>query len=218
MTNICRHARSGQAVRPDAEGTEYLRQIPDKWEERIIGMANIYKRSGVWHVYYRQGGKRIRYSLETRNARVAKDLLKKIEYELMSGQHVRPQKTPVVDFLADFLAHLKNTLSYRHYRNRRSHLRSTFGDILPELADHARGTKGVRLPTPSFQRIVISCRFLQDITPSILARYLNDAARLRNWAPHSCNRARETLHSMFEYRDDEFFFLKIRQAFPGNGS
>lgn len=162
-------------------------------------MASIYKRSGVWHVYYRQGGKRVRYSLETRNERVAKDKLKKIEYELMTGQHIRPQKTSVIDFLSDFLLHLESTISYRHYRSRRSHLRMAFGDIIPELTDHAPGTQRIKPLSTVHQRILISCRFLEDITPSVFSRYLDDAARLRNWAPRSYNRARETLHAMFEY-------------------
>lgn len=162
-------------------------------------MASIYKRSGVWHVYYRQNGKRIRYSLETRNERVAKDKLKKIEYELMKGQHIGPRKTPIIDFLQDFLAHLENSISHRHYRNRRSHLRSTFGDILPELVDHAPGARGSKPLSPSLKKITISCRYLEDITSSVLSRYLDDAARLRKWAPRSYNKARETLHTMFEY-------------------
>ena len=179
-------------------------------------MASIHKRSGVWHVYYRQNGKRIRYSLETRNERVAKDQLKKIEYELMTGQHIRPQKTLLINFLNDFLAHLENSISYRHYRNRRSHLRSTFGDILPELVDHAPGTRGSKPLSMALNKITISCQFLEDISPSLLSRYLDNAARLRNWAPTSYNRARETLHAMFEYaiRVHEYVSPDLRYPNP----
>ncbi|VGO18941.1 hypothetical protein [Pontiella sulfatireligans] len=138
-------------------------------------MASIHKRSGVWHVYYRQNGKRIRYSLETRNESVAKDKLKKIEYELMTGRHIRPQKTLLIDFLKDFLVHLENSISYRHYRNRRSHLRATFGDILPELVDHAPGTRGAKPLSMALNKTTISCQYLEDISPAVLSRYLGGA-------------------------------------------
>ena len=68
-------------------------------------------------------GKRYRYSLDTGSKRVAQDKLKQIEYELTIGRHNAPRKTPFPAFLGEFLAHLKSSTSFRHYRNRRSQLR-----------------------------------------------------------------------------------------------
>ena len=162
-------------------------------------MVKIYKRNGTWHVYYRLAGKRYRYSLETANERVAQDQLKKIEYELMMGQHLGPRQTPIADFLQDLLEHLKGSISHRHYRSRRSHLRAAFGDIVPELVDHAPGQKTIKHLSRESQRMTIKVRLLEDLSVAALAKYLEGSARLKNWAPATYNKARETFHLMFEY-------------------
>lgn len=100
-------------------------------------MACIYKRSGTWHIYYFYGGNRYRYSLETDNERAATAELKRIEGEIVTGKHQIPKKTPLKDFLRSYLTHLLGNISPRHYRSRRSMLRMTFGEIIPELSSQA---------------------------------------------------------------------------------
>ena len=162
-------------------------------------MAGIRKRGGKWHVDYRCGGKRYRYSLETENVRAARDEVKRLEYELSVGKHQVPKKTPLTEFLRSYLAHLLGNISHRHYRSRRSYLRMAFGEVLPELSSQA--TSG-RKPDPlsrETERIILQAQYLEDITPATIARYLDESRNLRDRAPATYNRARETLHDMYEF-------------------
>ena len=162
-------------------------------------MACIYMRGGTWHIYYFYGGKRYRYSLETDNERAARSELKRIEGEIVTGKHQVPKRTPLDEFLRSYLAHLLGNISHRHFRSRRSYLRMIFGEVLPELSSQA--TSGWK-PDPlsrETERIVLKAQYLEDITPASIARYLDESRNLRNWAPATYNRARETLHDMYEF-------------------
>ena len=161
-------------------------------------MACIYIRGETWHIYYFYGGKRYRYSLETNNERAARAELKRIEGEIVTGKHQVPKKTPLDEFLRSYLAHLLGNISHRHYRSRRSYLRMIFGEVIPELSSQALGWK----PDPLSREadgLVLRAQYLEDITPAAIARYLDGSRNLRNWAPATYNRARETLHDMYEF-------------------
>ena len=161
-------------------------------------MASIYRRNGTWYIYYTHGGERHRRSLETSNERVAKAELKKVEYELEFGLHRPPRQTPIDEFLRDFLAHLRSTTSFRHYRNRRSQLRDAFGTVIPELEFPSRrpGRKK-RRSNGGEHRLHVSS--MEDLTIAAIGRFLDDQARLRGWGPDTYNKRRETFHVMFEY-------------------
>jgi len=129
-------------------------------------MAGMRKRGEKWHVDYRCGGKRYRYSLETENVRAARDEVKRLEYELSVGKHQVPKKTPLVEFLKSYLAHLLGNISHRHYRSRRSYLRMIFGEVLPELSSHA--TSGWK-PDPlsrEAERSILQAQYLEDRRPT----------------------------------------------------
>ena len=177
-------------------------------------MAGIRKRGEKWHVDYRCGGKRYRYSLETENVRAARDEVKRLEYELSVGKHQVPKKTPLVEFLKSYLAHLLGNISHRHYRSRRSYLRMIFGEVLPELSSQA--TSGWK-PDPlsrETERIILQAQYLEDITPASIARYLDESRNLRNWAPATYNRARETLHDMYEFAIRVYEYVSPDPRFP----
>jgi hypothetical protein len=179
-----------------------------------MDMAAIYKRGGVWHICYFHSGKRYRYSLETENERAARDELKRIEYELMTGRHQLPRRTPIKEFLTVYLAHLNNNIGPRHYRSRRSMLRLAFGEIIPDLSSQA--TDGWE-PDPLShrnERILIHVQCLEDMTSTLVARYLDDAKSLRNWAPATYNRAREAFHHMFEYAIRVYEYISRDPRYP----
>ena len=161
-------------------------------------MASIYKRGGKWHIYYRCGGKKYRYTLETDNDRAARDELKRIEYELSVGKHQVPKKTPLDGFLRSYLTHLLSNISPRHYVSRRSMLRMAFGEVIAELSSKASGWTPDPLSRKA-QTIALRGQYLEDITPAAIARYLDESKTLRDWAPATHNRARETLHDMYEF-------------------
>ena len=177
-------------------------------------MASIYRRGGKWHIYYRCGGKKYRYALETGNERAARDELKRVEYELSVGKHQVPKKTPLPEFLRSYLAHLLGNISHRHYRSRRSMLRMAFGELIPELSSKA--TSGWK-PDPlsrETERIVLKAQFLEDITPAAIARHLDESRNLRDWAPATHNRARETLHDMYEFAIRVHEFVSPDPRYP----
>jgi integrase len=176
-------------------------------------MACIYMRGGTWHIYYFYGGKRYRYSLETDNERAARSELKRIEGEIVTGKHQVPKKTSVREFLRSYLAHLKSNISPRHFVSRRSMLRMAFGELIPELTSQASGWTPDPLSHKA-QNVVLRAQYLEDIAPAAIARYLDESKTLRDWAPATHNRARETLHDMYEFAIRVHEFVSPDPRYP----
>lgn len=70
-------------------------------------MANIFRKPGkkVWWVNYRVDGKRIRRSLRTKDERIARKKVRKIEFDLLTGEIEPKTVTPLASFLEALCIH-----------------------------------------------------------------------------------------------------------------
>jgi len=98
-------------------------------------MAAIFQKpgNGTWWITYCVNGLRVRRSLGTREERVARLKLKKIEGDLVSGELVGASHTPLVPFLTAVCEHLSTIRTRKSYKNDLSYLRTFFGPVCDGL-------------------------------------------------------------------------------------
>lgn len=96
-------------------------------------MATLYRRGKTWWAYTCSGTKRLRWSLETTDERIARQKLRKIEYQQDTGELELPSHTPIDLFLQAFCEHLETIRSRKAYKNDLSYLRIFFGAVCEAL-------------------------------------------------------------------------------------
>lgn len=96
-------------------------------------MATLYRRGKTWWVYTCTRGVRRRWSLRTSDERIAKQKLRKLQYEQASGDLELPSVTPLEPFLQTFCEYLETTRTRKSYKNDLSFLRTVFGPVCRAL-------------------------------------------------------------------------------------
>ena len=184
-------------------------------------MAAIFRRPGTecWWVSYYLNGKRVRHSLWTRDERVARRKLKKLEGELVSGELELASKTPLVPFLAAFCEHLETIRTRKSYKNDLSYLRTVFGPVCVALepgstVNHRhKPTKPIEVED-RFAGRHIKVNVLEELTAGVIEAHITQRIRRDGIAPKTVNRMREVLHVMFAYAIRQHGFRSPDQRFP----
>ncbi len=70
-------------------------------------MASLYKNGPNYHVQLYSHGKRRRFSLKTENFKLARDLVRKYEADLIGGEIERPTQTAIGPLVESFAEHLR---------------------------------------------------------------------------------------------------------------
>ncbi len=169
-------------------------------------MACIFKRGkqGIWWMKYYVNGQQVYYSLETKDARVAKRIQRQIEGEEAKGELLAPSKIPLPAFLENFCQFLLTIRTRKSYSADISVLRVFFGPICPslELGSHVNKPwvmdSSKRIPD-TMEKIHVKANFLEEITPGVIEDFLARRIREDGIAPKTANRYREVLHRMFKY-------------------
>lgn len=116
-----------------------------------------------------------------------------------------PTQTPVGQIVAAYIAHLKATKTHAHVEGDTIILREAFGECCEDLkySQHylkmvetmrrrARGRKVVQTPT-------IPVTHLEEITGSMISRWITEQLSLKRLAPRTINRKREVLRHLFNW-------------------
>jgi hypothetical protein len=99
-------------------------------------MATVFRKPGqeTWWVTYYVNGLRVRHSLRTREERIARLKLKKLEGDLVTDELVQASHTPLVPFLTAFCEHLSTIRTRKSYKNDLSYLRTVYA--VPQPSDN----------------------------------------------------------------------------------
>ena len=169
-------------------------------------MASIYKRGNVWWIHYLIAGKSVSKSLRTTNERVAREKKRQLEALDVTGQLLRPSKTPIEPFLQSFCEYLLATCTRKGAKNDISYLRSFFGPCCPALELGSRVPHKFRdterpLPTvpDTLGKRHVPIRRLEQVSAEIISTFIRNRVVEDKVAPKTANRTREVLHRMFSY-------------------
>ncbi len=184
-------------------------------------MASIFRKPGgeIWWATYYHDGKRIRHSLRTRDERVARRKLKKLEGDLVTGELERKTNTPLCPFLEQFCAQLATVRTRKSYKNDVSYLRTFFGPVCDALepgstVNHRfRGQTLAKGPDRLKHRHV-HVRTLEELTPRKIDDFIATRIREDGISPKTANRSREVLHVMFNYAIRQHGFRSPDRRFP----
>ena len=150
-------------------------------------MASIYKRGKQFWVSYYIGNTQIKKTLKTTNERIARNKLKKIEYELALGELGVASKLPLPAILEAFCKELKATRTYKSYKNDFSRLRIFFGPVCDSLEvgvggkDPKSGSR--KKGYDKYQGKHVKAELLEDITSQIISRFISQRKQQDNWSP-----------------------------------
>ncbi len=140
-------------------------------------MATLFRRGKTWWIYTCSGGRRLRWSLETTDERIAKRKLRKIQYEQDTGELELPSATPIDSFLQAFCEHLETIRSRKAYKNDVSYLRTFFGPVCSALepgntVNHRfSSTKRIRVKDP-FARRHIRVETLEELSAAMIEAFI----------------------------------------------
>jgi len=184
-------------------------------------MASIFRKPGgkTWWVTYYLDGKRFRQSLRTRDERIARRKLKKLEGDLISGELERRTVTPVAPFLEAFCDHLATTRTRKSLKNDLAYVRGFFGPICDALKHKStinhrfRPAKPIRVRDHLAKRHV-TVATLEQVTPALVDGFITTRIRKDGIAPKTANRTREVLHVLFNYAIRQFGFRSTDRRFP----
>ena len=176
-------------------------------------MASLFKRKSQYWVSFYQDGRHIRKSLHTRDARVAKSKLKKLEYELAIGDIHIASKLPLSTILESFCRYLKVSRTFKSYKNDFSRLRVFFGPICESLEPGK--SPGRKQPiVDKFAGKHIKAKLLEDITPQVINRFLAARIEQDNWSAKTANLTRQLLHKFFAYATKHHGFVGRDRRYP----
>ena len=181
-------------------------------------MAGLYKRGKTFWVDYRIDGKLIRKSLATKNERVARSKLKRLEYELSLGDLEVASEIPLPVILEAFCKHLIATRTFKSCKNDISRLRIFFGVICESLRPGVPGVRGaVQKDGEFFDKYAgqhVQAELLENITPQMMNRFLADRIAKNGWSAKTTNLMRQTLHKLFNYAIKYHNFRNRDRRYP----
>lgn len=159
---------------------------------RYVAVAFRRGKGNRYWIGYSMNGRRIDRSLFTGNLRVARDMKRKIEYELAIGELHQASALPLVPLLEACCRHLEATRIYKSYKNDFSRLRVFFGPVckaleLSQPGPHCAGTKAKPL-ADRYAHAYVKVRLLEDVTPELINRFLSARIEHEGWSPETANR------------------------------
>jgi integrase len=184
-------------------------------------MASIFRKPGkkTWWVTYYLDGTRIRYSLRTKDERIARKKLKKLEADLVTGELEAKTLTPIRPFLEAFCAHLATTRSAKAYKNDISYLRTFFGPVCkvlePKNTVNRRFKSSRRIIVPDhLSNRHVAVGTLEQLTAREIEGFITTRIAKDGISPKTANRTREVLHVMFNYAIRQHGFRSPDRRFP----
>jgi integrase len=184
-------------------------------------MASIYKQPGsaVWWVSYYRDGRRVRESLKTCDERIAKKKARRIEAELVTGEHEERTNTPLVPLLEAFCEHMETTRTRKSYKNDISYLRTVFGPICEVLkpgstVNHRHEPKKQIMVPDRLAGRHIGVATLEELTPGRIEAHLTQRVKQDRIGPTTVNRVREVLHVLFSYAIRQHGFHSLDRRYP----
>lgn len=180
-------------------------------------MASLFKRRKQYWASFYLDGRHIRRSLQTKNARVARSKLKKLEYELAVGDLHLTSRLPLPTILESFCTYLKASRTFKSYKNDYSRLRCFFGPVCESLEPgKSPGSKGP--PADKFAGKHVKAKMLEDITPQLINRFLAARIEQDNWSAKTANLTRQMLHRLFVYATKHHGFTARDRRYPNPAS
>ncbi len=182
-------------------------------------MATLYQRGNTWWIQTCSGGKRMRWSLETTDERIARQKLRKIEYEQDTGELELPSRTPIDTFLQAFCEHLETIRSRKAYKNDLSYLRIFFGPVCDALkpgttANRRFATRNAQPVKDQFARLHVRLGLLEDLSSGLIDEFIARRIKQDGISNKTANRHREILHVMFNYAIRHHGFRSLNRRFP----
>ena len=169
-------------------------------------MASIYRRGQTWWMKYYVGGKAVRRSLKTRNAREARKICEQYSAAEKIGLLAEASSTPIGPFLQDLCEYWKRTRKCKGAANDISRLRRFFGPVCPALeygerteSRHKDSCRSALKAKDEQTGRMIPVKRLEQLTPEILSRVLQDWLVETDVTGKTINRYRGVLSSMFTY-------------------
>jgi len=161
------------------------------------------KNSRNWHIVYHVAGQRREWSTKTTNHGIAKQILKKWEYDRVVGLDSRPTETPVAEVLEQFAGHLRQRTGRTRKKGPQTdlyRLATWFGPVCealntnPQQDGRTRPKQGRRIKK-SDPRYVEPLRvvLVEEITTDAVATWLANMATRRKLNGKTCNEYREVL-------------------------
>lgn len=182
-------------------------------------MATLYRRGKTWWAYTCSGTKRLRWSLETTDERIARQKLRKIEYQQDTGELELPSHTPIDLFLQAFCEHLETIRSRKAYKNDLSYLRIFFGAVCEALKPGSTTNRRFAPQNPrpvkdQFARLHVRIGTLEELSPGMIDEFITRRIKQDGIANKTANRHREILHVMFNYAIRHHAFRSLNRRFP----
>ncbi len=181
-------------------------------------MASLYKRGKCYWASYWVNNRQFQKSLRTKIERVARDKLKRLEYELAIGDLQLSSRLPIRTVLQSFCEHMQLTRTFKSYKNDVSRLRVLFGQICPALElglpGGAAKTETPKRPVDRYAHAHIKVAMLEDVSPAMINQFI--AARIREdgWSPKTANSTRQILHRLFAYATRHHSFRARDRRYP----
>lgn len=181
-------------------------------------MASIYKRGNFYWVSYWVNGQQFQKSLRTKQERVARDKLKRLEYELAMGDLQLASRLPIRMVLQKFCEHLEITRTYKSFKNDVSRLRIFFGPICDGLQLGLPGG-AVKTDNPKpmpdrYAKAHVKVALLEDVTPTMINQFIATRIRENGWSPKTANSLRQVLHRLFTWATKHHGFRARDRRYP----
>ena len=181
-------------------------------------MASIYKRGRSYWVSYWVNGQQYQKSLRTKLERVAREKLKRLEYELAIGDLQLASRLPIRMVLQNFCEHLQITRTYKSCKNDLSRLRIFFGPICDALQLGLPGgavkTDTPKQPADRYARDHVKVALLEDVTPTMINQFISARIRENSWSPKTANSLRQVLHRLFAWATKHHGFRARDRRYP----
>ena len=166
-------------------------------------MASLYMRGRFFWVAYWVNGKQRQKSLGTKNETVARNKLKRLEYELAIGDLQKTSHLRLATILEEFCQHLRAKHPHKSCANDVSRLRVFFGQVCESLKLKpvpVRGSPGTfQQRRDQFAHAHVTADFVEQITPELINRFISARMREERWSEKTANRVREILQRFFNY-------------------
>jgi integrase len=191
-----------------------MAEAPQKKE---AAMACLYKRRKQYWASYYLNGRQVQKSLHTDNERVARNKLRKLEYELSIGDLPQASRLPLPALLETFCGHMQAKQTYKSYRKDVGLLRNAFGEICASLKIRPPGSPRGRQAKPRRDKYAgdhINAKFLEDVAAEAINRFLDGRIKRSLWSPKTVNGMRAMFHRLFEYAIKHHGFCSRDRRYP----
>lgn len=164
-------------------------------------MSSLFRRGKVYWAQLSVRGKRRRISLRTTNHGVATSILKKMDYESVTGGLNLPTATPPAEILEAYAATLRSRLRPKSAQSDLYRLAEFFGPVCPALTRIPRDP--ARPGRPGHKRnarpVGATIGSIEEVNANMVDAFLTQLARSRGLSPKTLNEYREILQRFFNW-------------------